>query len=66
MRNHLKTLFLFSAFAITVPMVASAQQLAYASKTVNMRAGPSRDYPVVANLGSGTAMTIYGCLQDYK
>jgi uncharacterized protein YraI len=66
MRNHLKTLFLFSAFAITVPMVASAQQLAYASKTVSMRAGPSRDYPVVATLGSGTAMTIYGCLQGYK
>jgi uncharacterized protein YraI len=66
MRNHLKALFLFSAFAVTVPIIASAQQLAYAAKTVSMRAGPSRDYPVVATLGSGTAMTIYGCLQDYK
>jgi uncharacterized protein YraI len=66
MRNHLKALFLFLAFAVTVPMIASAQQLAYASKTVSMRAGPSRDYPVVATLGSGTSMTIYGCLQDYK
>ena len=64
--NHLKALYLFSAFVAAVPMVAAAQQLAYASKAVSMRAGPSRDYPVVATLGSGTAMTIYGCLQDYK
>jgi uncharacterized protein YraI len=66
MRNRLNALYLFSAFAITLPMVASAQQLAYASKTVSMRAGPSRDYPVVATSGSGTALTIYGCLQGYK
>jgi uncharacterized protein YraI len=66
MRNHLKALFLFSAFAVTVPMIASAQQLAYASKPVNMRAGPSSDYPVVATLASGTSMTIFGCLQSYK
>ena len=31
-----------------------------------MRAGPSLDYPVVARVGSGTSMTIYGCLQGYK
>lgn len=66
MRNHLKTLYLFSALIVALPMAASAQQLAYASQAINMRAGPSRDYPVVATLGAGTAMTIYGCLQGYK
>ena len=65
MRHHLKALCLLSASLLAVPTLAVAQQLAYASKTVSMRAGPSRDYPVVATLGSGTAMTIYGCLQGY-
>jgi uncharacterized protein YraI len=65
MRHHLKALCLLSVALLAVPAVAVAQQLAYASKTVSMRAGPSRDYPVVATLGSGTAMTIYGCLQGY-
>ena len=65
MRNHLKALCLLSVSLLAVPTLAVAQQLAYASKTVSMRAGPSRDYPVVATLGSGTAMTIYGCLQGY-
>ena len=65
MRHHLKTLCLLSVALLAVPTVAVAQQLAYASKTVSLRAGPSRDYPVVATLGSGTAMTIYGCLQGY-
>jgi uncharacterized protein YraI len=66
MRNHLKALCLLSAALIAVPTVAWSQQLAYASQTVNMRAGPSRDYPIVATIGSGTSMTIYGCLQGYK
>ena len=65
MRNHLKVLYLLSAALVAVPTIASAQQLAYASKAVNMRAGPSRDYPVVATLSSGSSMTIYGCLQGY-
>jgi uncharacterized protein YraI len=66
MRHCLKILYLSSAFLMVLPTVATAQQLAYASKTVSMRAGPSRDYPVVATLLSGSSMTIYGCLQDYK
>jgi uncharacterized protein YraI len=68
MQNHFKILcsFLVSALFGAVPTVASSQQLAYASKTISMRAGPSRDYPVVATLASGTSMTIFGCLQGYK
>ena len=69
MRYKLKALCLFSATLAAlaaVPLVASAQQLAYTSKEVSLRAGPSRDYPVVATLGAGTTMTIFGCLQDYR
>lgn len=69
MRYKLKALCLFSATLaalVAVPLVASAQQLAYTSKEVSLRAGPSRDYPVDATLGAGTTMTIFGCLQDYR
>ena len=66
MRHKLKALCLLSAMLAAVPNVTSAQQLAYASTVINLRAGPSRDYPVVATLSSGTSMTIYGCLQGYR
>ena len=66
MRNHPTALCILTAALAAGPMVVSAQQLAYTSKEVSLRAGPSRDYPVVAHLGAGTTMTIYGCLQDYK
>jgi uncharacterized protein YraI len=66
MQNHLKVLSLLSAALVAAPLAAAAQQLAYASKEVNLRAGPSRDYPVVATLGAGTTMTIFGCLENYR
>jgi uncharacterized protein YraI len=66
MRNHQSALYLLTAALVAVPTVVSSQQLAYTSKEVSLRAGPSRDYPVVAVLGAGTTMTIFGCLQDYK
>ena len=48
------------------PASAQAQQMAYVSKEVNLRAGPSSDYPVVAILGSGVAITVEGCMSDYR
>jgi uncharacterized protein YraI len=66
MRYKHIALCLLSVMIAAVQTVASAQQLAYASTVVNLRAGPSRDYPVVATLSSGTSMTIYGCLQGYR
>lgn len=49
-----------------VPASAQAQQMAYVSKEVNLRAGPSSDYPVVAILGAGVTITVEGCLSDYR
>ena len=43
-----------------------AQQMAYVSHEVNLRAGPSSDYPVVAILGAGVNITVEGCLSDYR
>lgn len=37
---------------------------ATATTTVNMRAGPSTDYPVVTVVPGGAQLTVYGCLAD--
>lgn len=43
---------------------ATAATSAVAVTRVNMRAGPSTQYPVVVTLPSGTALTLYGCTAD--
>jgi len=63
--SNLKALRFLVAVLAALP-VASHAVLAYASKDVNMRAGPARDYPVVAILPSGVAMSVEACLDDYR
>lgn len=67
--KNLKVLVLAAAMFV-VPIAANSQttyaQMAYTSKDVHLRAGPARDYPVVAILGSGFPVTIQGCMQDYS
>jgi uncharacterized protein YraI len=41
-------------------------QWAYTAKEVNLRAGPQRDYPVVARLPGGVSISVAGCLRDYR
>jgi uncharacterized protein YraI len=62
--NNLKRLFVAAAMLV-LPIAANAQ-LAYTAETVPLHAGPAEDYPVVAILGSGFAVTIQGCTQDYS
>lgn len=62
--NNLKALVLAAAMLV-VPIAANAQ-LAYTARTVPLHAGPAGDYPVVATLGSGFAVTVQGCLPDYS
>ena len=61
-RTHLFLLGI--GFGLVVP-AASLAQTAYTTKTVNLRAGPSRDYPVVDQLQPGEAVEINGCLDDW-
>ena len=61
-RAHL--LLLGIGFGLIVP-AASVAQTAYTTRTVNMRAGPSRDYPVVEQLPPGEPVGINGCLDDW-
>jgi uncharacterized protein YraI len=49
----------------SIPFAAGAQN-AYTAKTVHLRAGPARDYPVVAVLAPGTPLDVLGCLSDYS
>jgi uncharacterized protein YraI len=51
--------------AIALPLAAAAQQ-AVVSAGGNLRAGPSRNYPLVAQLAPGTPATVMGCLGGYS
>ncbi len=53
------------AMALVLPLVAAAQQ-AFTRGTVNMRAGPSGDYPLVARLGPGQPLDVIGCTGGYS
>ncbi|WP_086921776.1 SH3 domain-containing protein [Variovorax sp. JS1663] len=51
--------------AFALPLAASAQQ-AFSRGTVNLRAGPSGDYPLVARLGPGQPFEVLGCTRGYS
>jgi uncharacterized protein YraI len=55
---------LIAVACIAIPVSAFAQQ-AFTSKYVNLRAGPARDYPLVAQLGPGTSVSVAGCINGY-
>lgn len=63
--KSLKSVSLGVAILAALPM-ASHAVLAYAAKEVNMRAGPAREYPVVATLWPGQALSVEACLGDYR
>jgi uncharacterized protein YraI len=58
-----KPLF-FIAVAVLLPLTAAAQE-AQSTKWVNLRAGPARDYPLVASFGPGTPLAVQGCTQGF-
>ncbi len=45
--------------------LASAQD-AYTSRPMNLRAGPNRAYPLVAQLDAGAPLDVHGCLDDWS
>lgn len=62
----MKRLWIAAAMAAVLAGTAQAQgQLAYTSRVANVRAGPARDYPIVAILPAGFAVSIQGCLPQY-
>ena len=61
MRRFLAAALMLLAFG----GAASAQDDGYVNTNVNLRAGPSTGYPVVAVLQAGTPLEIFGCLDEY-
>jgi uncharacterized protein YraI len=55
-----------AAAALAAPALASAQQTAYTSALLNLRAGPSPDFPVVAVLQPGVVVAVQGCTTGYS
>ena len=62
-KNFLAWLLLMLALALSG---AAQAQLAYTSKDAHLRAGPARDYPVIAVLPAGYEVLVQGCLRDYS
>ena len=58
-----------SRFLITAGLLCSAAvfaQQAWTTRQVNVRAGPDREYPLVATLDAGTQVEVAGCVDDYR
>lgn len=53
------------ALALVLPVAASAQQ-AFARSTVNLRAGPAGNYPLIATIGAGQPFEVLGCTSGYS
>lgn len=54
------------AIALGFAVCASAlAEEAYTSKSANLRAGPGREYPIVARIPAGSPVEVAGCLEDY-
>ncbi len=63
------TLALCALALLLAPALAPAQPAytpAYTARSAHLRAGPARDYPVVAILPGGFGIEVLGCLNDYS
>lgn len=57
---------LVAAVLAAFPLAVAAQQPALTAKSVNLRAGPDRGYPVVAVLPPSAQVMVEGCMPDYR
>jgi uncharacterized protein YraI len=55
----------FASLLLAVCGAASAQN-AFTARPMNVRAGPNRDYPLVAQLPPGAPLDVNGCLSDWS
>ncbi|WP_454825963.1 SH3 domain-containing protein [Paraburkholderia xenovorans] len=66
MKQHLVRCLYAVAGVLALPAVAFAQSQAYTNGTVNVRAGPASDYPVVTQLPGGVPVSVMGCISTYQ
>src|SRR6266480_3776082 len=62
---HMFRRIVFALFIATLPLAAVAQQ-AFTLRGVEVFAGPSSEYPPVAELPPGTSVQLAGCLSDWS
>jgi len=60
-----KYLTAYLAIAVAAPFTASAEQ-AFTARDVEVFAGPSSEYPPIAQLPPNTAVNVAGCLSDWS
>ncbi len=60
--------YLVSSFAVLLLAICgiAGAQNAYTAKPMNLRAGPDRDYPLVAQVDEGTPLEVHGCLDGWS
>jgi uncharacterized protein YraI len=61
---RLRHVWCFGLLVLALASPASGQT-AFTTKTSNLRAGPSRDYPQVAQLPGGVPVQVQGCVDDW-
>jgi len=64
--SKLRFVSLVAALVLGVLPAAAWSYEAYTTKNAHLRAGPARDYPVVAVLAEGTALDVQACLSDFS
>jgi uncharacterized protein YraI len=64
--TRLRVCLCFVALLLAAPAATLAQGIAYTTKTVNLRAGPDRSYPLVLRVVPGAQVQVFGCLDDYS
>jgi uncharacterized protein YraI len=52
--------------AVLAPAPVDAQYYGYATRNVNVRAGPDRSYPLVGWVQAGAEVEIFGCLESWR
>jgi uncharacterized protein YraI len=66
MRRYVLPLAAAAVAAATMPSIASAQQPAIVTTDVNMRAGPSTEFPVVDVIPDNDQVAVFGCIEEYE
>lgn len=67
LNSQISALVLATAGVVSMAPVAVQAQgaVAYAATTLNMRAGPGPDYPIVAIVPPSVQLLVQGCVPDY-
>lgn len=67
----MKFTYILAAAAVVLTVAAAPKAEAayydgYAAAKLNVRAGPSGNYPIIGQIGRGAPLNVRGCVQGYK